>query len=629
MCGIAGVVYTDRREVSRDLVAGMIDRIKHRGPDDDGVWTDAGVGLGHCRLSIIDLSKAGHQPMNGTDERTWITYNGEVYNHAELRSVLETTGSRFRSKTDTEVLLHLWESHGPAMLERLNGMFAFGIWDHSRQELFLARDRVGIKPLYYAVLPGGLAFASEIKALLCVPSIGGQIDLESLGYYFCMGYTPRDYTPFTGIRRLLPGHFLRFRLAEKHPTPEIQRYWTLNDYSSEGSTHTFADSVDLIRDRIHTSVRYRKMSDAPLGAFLSGGLDSSLVVGALSECIETALDTFTIGFQEHGSDERAYARAVADHVHTRHHEQVVELSAISSVDQICPNLDDFLADNSIIPTYYVSKMARSAVKVTLSGDGGDEGFGGYTRYTRMERSRIFDRIPTLLRRPAFGYLARSWPSNRLGKGMLQRAALSFIDRYLDMVSVFPSDEWRGILRPEIQHALEDFRPYDLYRKIYQEAPGDPVERLLRLDVETYLPDDILQKVDRASMQVSLETRVPLLDHELLEAAFRVPLEQRMMGGRRKELLRAAARKWLPESVLTERKQGFVMPIGLWFRKELGDRFEIEVRSTGWQAREFVDPARVLDILHAHRTGSRDFGRRLWAILMFSEWCKYYATGHDR
>jgi asparagine synthase (glutamine-hydrolysing) len=623
VCGIAGIAMAAGAPVDEALLRRMTASLVHRGPDGDGLWIAPGIGLGHRRLRIIDLSDAGRQPMGNETGEVQVTFNGEIYNFQQLRPPLESSGHRFRSATDTEVMVHLYEELGPAMVGRLRGMFAFGLWDARARRLLLVRDRVGIKPLYYAVIPGGLAFASELKALLLMPQVDRALHEESLAYYLAFGYLPEELTPYRGIHKLRAGHTLSFEPDLGRP-PRIERYWTLDDFvASPAAWPSLSHCVEAVREKLGEAVRLRMISDAPLGAFLSGGVDSSIVVSAMAAASRDPIRTFTIGFHEQEADERRYARAVVERYHTLHQEQVVTLDGLSALQLLAPQLDEPLADNSVVPTYYVCKMAREQVVVALSGDGGDEGFAGYTRYSRMAASSGLDRVPRALRAVALGPLERAWPQSARGKGWLQRARQDYVGRYLDMCAVFPAGEWRALLAPPLQRALAGVDPYDRYRAIVRDVPGEPLERLMRLDIRTYLPEDILQKVDKASMLVSLEARVPLLDHELLQLSFTMPLSLKMHDGARKAVLRGAGRGLAPDEVLTSRKQGFVMPLRRWFRGELVGQFEQTVLAPESPCAGLVDQAAARRLLEDHRNGGRDFGRRLWSLLMLGEWARRY------
>lgn len=619
MCGIAGIAIADRAGVGAEVLRRMNARLVHRGPDGEGIWQAPGIGLAHRRLRIIDLSDAGRQPMGNETGDVQVTFNGEIYNFLQLRPPLEAAGHRFCSATDTEVLVHLYEELGPQMVGKLRGMFAFGLWDDRARRLLLARDRIGVKPLYYAPVPGGLAFASEIKALLEIPQIDRTLDAEAFGYFLAYGYLPREVTPYRGIRKLLPGHTLCFEPDSGRPA-RLERYWSLDDFTSSPSTwRSMEQCVEAVREKLVEAVQLRMISDAPLGAFLSGGTDSSIVVSAMARLASGPVSTFTIGFDDPKVDERSYARAVAEANKTSYHERVVGLDDLSMLGVLTNQFDELFADSSALPTYHVCKLARERVTVALSGDGGDEGFGGYEVYSRMQARNPFDVLPPLLRSVLLLPLERAWPNSLRGKGWLQRTRKGFIDRYLAMISVYPGQEWREALAEPLRRELADFDPYALYRDLYAHLPGPPLERLMRLDVATYLPEDILQKVDRTSMAVSLEAREPLIDHELMQLAFSIPLELKMQHGKRKALLRAAGAGLAPAMALTERKQGFTIPLQRWFRGDLQALFRARVLSSNSPAEDLIDRRAAQRLLAAHQSGNRDFGRRLWCLLMMAEW----------
>lgn len=395
----------------------MTRTLAHRGPDGEGYWEAPGIGLGHRRLRIIDLSDAGRQPMANEAGDVWITFNGEVYNFLQLKPALLEQGHRFGSATDTEVLVHLYEELGPAMAPKLRGMFAFGLWDAARRRLLLVRDRLGIKPLYYAQFPGGLAFASEPKALLLLPQVDRTLVPEAIGYYLAFGYVPGELTAYRGIRKLPPGCMLEYE-PDGAASPRITRYWSLDDFRPDPQWRSLDQCTEAVASKLQEAVRLRMISDAPLGAFLSGGVDSSIVVSAMARAESGPVATFCIGFDEAEADERPYARLVAQAHHTRHHEMVVRMDSLSVLGVLREQLDEPFADNSAVPTYYVCKMARQDVVVALSGDGGDEGFAGYTRYSRMAASRRLDLLPAGLRAGLLGPLARAWPHNARGRGWL-------------------------------------------------------------------------------------------------------------------------------------------------------------------------------------------------------------------
>jgi len=591
----------------------MTEILRHRGPDSGGLWIDGSTGFGHRRLSIIDLSSAAHQPMLTDDEQVCLTYNGEIYNFQALRRVLERKGHSFSSTSDTEVLLRMYLEFGIEMVRQLRGMFAFGLWDKRKGTLFLCRDRLGIKPLLYSTTPDGLYFASEMQSLMLIPSNSPNMDETALADFLAFGYLPGSKTLRAHIRRLPPAHILEFRPDSSHPHI-LTRYWTLSDVSTVEQPGSFDDVVEAVRAKVNESVKLRLVSDAPIGSFLSGGVDSSLVSASMATFSPEPISTFCIGFEDSAADERRYARQLARRYHTKHSEEVIRPDALNALEAMPALRSDPIADNSIVPTYFVSKMARRAITVALSGDGGDEAFAGYNRYSRMRATSILDIIPSVLRTRLFSALGHFWPSHMKGKGWLSRAADDFITRYLNMMAVFPNETWRTVLSPDLRKNLTSYDPYQQYRDIYRDLPGSPLERLLRLDIETYLPSDILHKVDIASMSVSLETRVPLLDHELLELAFTIPIEMRMKNGERKAVLKAASSDLVPPELLGPRKQGFVMPIGKWFRGPLANSFCSTTDGSTRQC-EILDECGLQNLVSAHHRGSRDYGRRLWSLLI--------------
>ncbi len=608
MCGIAGIAMAGRIPANTGLLRELTDSLYHRGPDSGGTWVKGNVGLGHRRLKIIDLSDLALQPMQTEDGGICLTFNGEIYNFQELRRQLQKKGHSFRSTSDTEVLLRMYVEYGIEMVHQLRGMFAFGLWDESARTLYLCRDRIGIKPLLYFPAPSGLYFASELHALKLVPSISSTLDMTAIADFLTFGYVPGRKTLYSSIFRLPPGHILEYRPDTGAP-PRLRKYWSLSDSVTSTERVAYEDRVAEIRAKVSECVELRMVSDAPIGSFLSGGVDSSFVSGCMASLSPDPIETFCIGFEDSNVDERHFARIVAEKYGTKHSERVVNPNDLSSLEAMPALLADPTADNSIVPTYFVSQLARSSVTVVLSGDGGDEGFGGYNRYSRMRDGTPFDLLPYGLRKPLFATLSALWPSHLRGKGWLQRTANAFLERYLNMIAIFPAGEWRQMLTPDLRAQLEGYDPYEEYRKIYNALPGQPVERLLRLDVETYLPSDILSKVDLASMSVSLETRVPLLDHELLELSFKIPIDVKMKEGRRKALLKDAARKFVPSELLGPRKQGFVMPLGEWFRGPLASTLQKQ------KSDPVFEQSGIDKLVELHRRGHRDFGRRLWAILM--------------
>lgn len=620
MCGIAGIV-TQEGHICPDQMAHMRDALAHRGPDDAGIWLNDShtVGLAHRRLSIIDLSQAGHQPMGDESRRVWIVYNGEIYNFPELRNLLESHGHRFKTRTDTEVIINAYLQWGKACVEHLNGMFAFGIWDEATRELFLARDRIGKKPLYYYHKEGLFAFASECKAIL--PVLGGcKLDPQAVNAYFAFGYVSGELSIFEGIKRLLPGHFMLYQ-------PEVgflqtRRYWeppipSLLPDKRVGEEVLLSELEDLLQD----SVRIRLMADVPVGILLSGGLDSSLVTAMAARVSPSAVKTFTIGFPGGGKyDETAHAAIVARQFGTEHHVLPLEATVgFDTAEAVAQHLDEPLADPSIIPTYLVSQLTRRHVTVALGGDGGDELFGGYRWYRAgLLAERRCQRLPHWFR-AAVASAALRLPTGLKGRNYLLSHAhdLSFFMCYgrsvfhpTDRSRLFASTVLDRLKTPDIERPEEDKGGLWLEGR-------DSVANMTLLDLKTFLPDDILFKLDRASMAFGLEVRAPWLDHRIVELAMhRVPscLKVDLNGDR--YLQRALGVKTLPHELDLQRKQGFVMPVHIWMRGTWGD-FTMEV-ATSSRARQWIKPAYVAALLRGQRRGFSN-GLRLFACLMFSLW----------
>ena len=505
MCGIAGFVTDVRgggigRRSAADVLERMCEAIRHRGPDDQGTVVLGTAALGMRRLSIIDLS-GGHQPMSGEDESVTIVFNGEIYNYLEVEPLLEARGHRFKSRSDTEVIVHAYEEFGPACLDLLRGMFAFAIWDDRKQTLFLARDRVGKKPLYYSLTSKGtLVFGSELKSLLRHPEVASEINLEALDAYFTLGYVPDPLTIFSGIHKLPPGHHLTF--VDGRIT--IQQYWDFEYEPNE--SYKEQDYLEELRSLLDESVRLRLISDVPLGAFLSGGVDSSTVVALMARNMDQPVKTFSIGFHEDSYNELEFARLTAKKFGTDHHEFFVTPDICEIVDELVWHFDEPFADSSAIPTYMVSKLAREHVKVVLSGDGGDEVFGGYTRYVVEQKRRLFSRVPGFVRKGVMQPLSRSLPHGARGRNFLHNIALDPVERYLDSMSIFTglnrdllyTDDFKNSLGNRTQTAVR-------FRELAGNVKtNEAIDTLLYIDSKTYLPGDILTKVDRMSMAVSLE-----------------------------------------------------------------------------------------------------------------------------
>jgi asparagine synthase (glutamine-hydrolysing) len=623
MCGIAGFVEASalgnpfQADPSRELLHRMCDVIRHRGPDDEGVMVDEGVALGMRRLSIIDLS-TGHQPIHNEDSSVWVVFNGEIYNYRELRSELVAGGHAFYTATDTEVIVHAYEEWGPDAIRRLAGMFGLAIWDRRNRSLLLARDRIGIKPLHYSVVGGRLYFGSEIKSLLCAPELPRAIDLNSLDHYLSFLYTPAHTSIFKHVDKLPPGHTLTWRDGQVR----VDRYWQLP--AEERFRGSEDDAVSALHDKLRAAVRSHLVSDVPLGAFLSGGVDSSLVVGLMAQVSGARVKTFSIGFDEPRYDEIAYARRVADHFGTDHHEFVVRPDAIGILDRLVSHFDEPFADSSAIPTWYVSEMARRHVTVVLSGDGGDELFGGYDRYLPHPRVATFDRYsPRSVRRLA-AMAAKRLPHGVKGKNFLRHVGRDDRGRYVDAIRFFSADEKPALLAPAVLAELRGSDPEKLLARGFDRYGALPwSSQMMRFDAETYLPEDVLTKVDRTSMAHSIESRVPLLDNDVIDFAASLPSWMKIRDGRRKHVLKEVAATLLPADILARRKQGFGVPLDVWFRGNLRELFADTLLSPASLQRGYFQPAFVRRLVDEHVAGRRDHTLRLWQLVVFERWHAQY------
>jgi asparagine synthase (glutamine-hydrolysing) len=623
MCGIAGFVESSTTaapfgpEAATTLVHRMCDVIRHRGPDDEGVWVDDGVALGMRRLSIIDLS-TGHQPIHNEDRSVWIVFNGEIYNYRELRRELEAVGHRFYTSTDTEVIVHAYEQWGKLAITRLRGMFGLALWNTRTRALLVARDRIGIKPMHYATVNGRLYFGSELKSLLEAPDLPRDLDPDALDHYLSFLYTPRDGSIFKHVRKLPPGHLLTWQDGRV----TVDKYWEIP--ADESFTGSEADAVDQLRAVLTDAVRSHLISDVPLGAFLSGGIDSSLVVGLMAQVSGGRVKTFSIGFDEPEFDELEPARRVAAHFGTEHHEFVVKPDGVGILDRLISHFDEPFGDPSAIPTWYVSEMARRHVTVVLSGDGGDELFGGYDRYVPHPRVVAFDRYsPRALRRVAAIAAARL-PHGVRGKNFLRHVGRDPQGRYLDAVRFFGSDEKPALLTPELLRRIEGPDSEARLARHFERFAALPwPSQMMRFDAETYLPEDVLTKVDRMSMAHSLESRVPLLDNEVIAFASTLPGALKIKGGRRKHVLKQVAATLLPREIVDRRKQGFGVPLGTWFRGNLRELFADTLLAPVALQRGYFQPAFISRIVAEHLVGTRDHSFRLWQLVVFERWHREY------
>lgn len=625
MCGISGFHHPSGRPDGdwQGVLEAMTGTLVHRGPDGSGSFADDFVHLGHRRLAVVDL-ESGQQPLANEDGSVRLVCNGEIYNFRDLRHLLESKGHRFRTRSDAEVIVHAYEEWDVECLQRLRGMFALALWDQRRRRLFLARDRVGKKPLYYAQVGAGLAFGSEIKALTAFPGFDRGIDLEALSDYLSLLYVPCAKSIFRSVRKLLPGHYL---LADAEGV-SVRRYWDI-DFTPTATDPGLAAQrlLELLRD----AVAVRLNSDVPLGAFLSGGLDSTAVVGLMAQAKQSAVSTCSIGFSDPAFDEGPWARLASEHFGTDHREQVLAEPPVDVLDALTAHFDEPFGDSSAVPTYVVSQLARQRVTVALSGDGGDESFAGYRRYAfDLRENRLRSLLPPRLQ-PAFGILARLYPKADFlpqvfrGKAFLGNLARSPWEAYLHSVSRIDETDKARLLKPDVKGALGGYRTAELFADLYANArAADPLSRIQYIDFKTYLPDDILVKVDRASMANSLEVRCPLLDHRLVEYAASLPWQTKLQGGRSKLILKDALRELVPAAILGRPKMGFSIPVAEWLREGLRPLVEAEVLGSG---SEFFDPATLLHMWRQQLSGRRDRTSELWAVLMFNRWHRHFGAAN--
>lgn len=618
MCGICGVFEYERRT---DLPQGMVHKMNqtmiHRGPDDGGVFVGQGIGLGHRRLSIIDLS-GGHQPMSNEDETIWVLLNGEIYNYPEIRAELLQRGHIFKTKSDTEAIVHAYEEYAEGCFSRLRGMFSIAIWDSRQRKLVLARDRVGKKPLFYAADSNRILFGSELKALLASGLLSTEMDDQALSDYFSFGYIPAPKTIYRSVRKVMPGNYL---VASATGIEETS-YWDLSFAKVENRTEE--EWCERLRHELCEATRIRLMSEVPLGAFLSGGLDSSSIVAMMSHLMERAVTTCSIGFREERFNEAEYARKVSKQFATDHHEEVVEPNALEIVDKLAWHFDEPFADSSAIPTYYVSKIARSQVTVALGGDGGDENFAGYRRYKLDHyENRLRSYVPAALRNAVFGPLGRWYPplawAPRVfrAKATFESLSRTPLEGYFNSISYFRPEDKARLFTPEFQRRLGGYESLEVFRYYYDRADTDDLlSKIQYVDVKTYLTDDILTKVDRASMAVSLEVRAPMLDHRFMECAAAIPSDLKLHSGTGKYILKKALEPKLPHDILYRPKQGFAVPLDTWFRRELKDMaHDIIVAPKD----DLLDQKFLRKIWDQHQKNHYDRSALLWATLMFRKW----------
>jgi asparagine synthase (glutamine-hydrolysing) len=585
-----------------------------RGPDEKGFYLGEGAGLGIRRLNIIDL-ETGSQPIKNEDESVVVVMNGEIYNYRELKTELEGRGHRFRTRSDTETIVHLYEDYGIDCVRKLRGMFGFAIWDRDRRTLHLARDRLGIKPLYYGQFSGRFVFASELKAILQLPSVPRNINWDSLSYLVSSLTTPATESIVQGVHKLESASTLT--LAPGQP-PRTGRYWS--PVFEPDTTHGETWFVERLRELLEESVTMHGMSDVPIGAFLSGGLDSSAVVAMMARASDRPIKTFSIGFSEQAYNESEHARIVAKHCGTEHHEFRLEPDIVGLTEEIAWHLDEPFGDSSALPTYAVSKLASNEVKVALSGDGGDELFAGYDKYAVEERERRRDRIPASLR-AICGQIGARMPEGAKGRNFLRHLALTGTDRYLD-AGPRGRERREKLFRPEALEQMSDSDPTASAREILDRGPTHWLSSLQNLDLHRYLPLDILTKVDRMSMAHSLETRVPLLDHKLVEFAASIPPDLQRKNGESKHIFKAAMRGILPDEIIDRKKHGFAVPLGTWFRGELDSFVHDLLLSETSRQRAIFNPQYIEKLLALH-AGGRNLDLQLWTLISFELWCRTF------
>ena len=621
MCGIVGLFdFGGTKEVSRSLIERMNQSQFHRGPDEGGIHLEPGVGLGHRRLSIIDLS-TGQQPLFNEDHSVVVVFNGEIYNYQELMPELIERGHHFRTRSDTEVIVHAWEEWGEACVSRFRGMFAFALWDRNRQTFFLARDRLGVKPLYYATLPDKtIIFGSELKALLCHSKLSKEIDPRSVEDYFAYGYVPEPRTIYRQAFKLEPGHTLTIQRG--NAVPPSKEYWDLA-FKPVGPISEEDAQAEVIA-RLREAVKIRLVSEVPLGAFLSGGVDSSAVVAMMAGLSSDPVNTCSISFGDPKFNESKYAEEIAQRYRTNHRVEQVDPDDFDLIDTLASLYDEPYADSSAMPTYRVCQLARKSVTVALSGDGGDENFGGYRRYRwHMNEERIRSLMPLGIRRPMFSLAGKLYPkadwAPRMfrAKTTLQALARNSVEAYFHTVSLM-SDEMRGqLFSAGFQRELQGYRAFEVLKRHADRAPVQTGLSLIQyLDTKTYLPGDILTKVDRASMAHALEVREPLLDHPMLEWLSGLPEDFKLKGQEGKYILKKSLEPYLPKSILYRPKMGFAVPLANWFRGPLRKKLRDTVLSSRLAETGYLNPACLKQMLEQHESGMCDHSTPLWSVLMF-------------
>jgi asparagine synthase (glutamine-hydrolysing) len=614
MCGIAGLLSLGGKPPLQEEVQSMCDAMAHRGPNDDGFYVSSDAVLGMRRLSIIDID-GGHQPVHNEDRTIWVVFNGEIYNFKFLREALERQGHRFYTDTDTEVIVHLYEQYGESCVDRMRGMFAFAIWDEKRKTLLLARDRLGIKPLFYTIVNGRLAFGSELKVLLQLPEIERKLSFSSINYLFSSMCTPSGESIIEGVHKLKPGHLLT---ASPRRALQVRQYWDVDfdpDY-----TKTEEYFVERLRELLEESVRLRLIADVPLGAFLSGGIDSSSIVATMARLSSGPVKTFSIGFPDQDYNELDYARKVARKFGTDHYELVVDPNVIGIIDDLAWYLDEPFGDSSAIPTYMVSKLAAEHVTVVLSGDGGDELFAGYDKYVRERRDRRVEQIPRPLRQLA-GLAGRAMQEGMKGRNFLRHLAFDGTERYFDTNILFREAEKISLFAEDAYEHIRKEDPRRAWAACMKNA-SHWLSSLQYMDLKNYLPNDILTKVDRMSMAHSIEARVPLLDHRIVEFAATIPPELKLKGVTTKYIFKKAMEGILPDEILDRPKRGFAIPLARWFRGQLSLYVRDLLLSRKSLGRGLFKKSYIERLIEMNDRG-RSLDLQLWTLITFELWCRRF------
>jgi asparagine synthase (glutamine-hydrolysing) len=614
MCGIVGFLNNDKNiRLEQEVLETMCTVIHHRGPDDGGVKIFGNVGIGMRRLSIIDVA-GGKQPIHNEDKSIWIVFNGEIYNYQELRKNLIKRGHKFYTNTDTETIVHLYEDFGSKCVTYLRGMFAFAIWDNHNERLFLARDRMGIKPLYYLDDSQRFIFGSELKSILVAPKVTKKIKPQALVNYFAYGYVPDPDTIFEGIFKLPPGNCLTYKKGKK----EIRPYWELKFSARKEKPEQYY--IERISDLLAESVKMRLISEVPLGAFLSGGVDSSLVVGLMARQMTEPVKTFSVGFEESSFSELKYSKKISKYFGTDHHEEIVNPNSEYILTNLVKQFDEPFADSSAVPTYYVSKVTRNHVTVALSGDGGDEMFGGYDRYLESSFLNFVSAVPYAARKYGLQYLTKLLPEWFPGINTIRHLSVDDNERYIRYISKGVSTIYNNIFSPEMLNNNSLSNPALVMREHLKKVRNkDKIIRRRYLDTQTYLPGDILTKVDRTSMLVSLEVRVPLLDHKLIEFVATIPSELIIKGMTTKYLLKKVAEKILPKDIIYRKKMGFAIPINKWIKSEWSDVCRDLVSSDRALSRRNFNPEFIKRIMFEHTWGRRDHSYLIWTLMILELW----------